>query len=232
MKKNKIIYIINIIGIILQNFLIEKSGYEFSDFAFCIGYKSDNDYLSNFIPVLYVIFPYFLLVFLFNECTYDITHNYGKIFIIRHYSKSKLLIIHTVKNSLTILSLIFIQFAFSLITSDDYFNINPFKVTRSLILYYIVILNMLILQQLLELIFRPQNVCLFLIIFSFVSYIITYIKDLPLLKLLFIFSLGFGIFNNAIEQIYYYYFYIIYNLLINIILMGLLLYRFKNTDIY
>lgn len=233
MKKAKFInFTMLIIAIILQavTFCDNPSGYYENGFA--TGISNLNKHYDVALSLIYVILPFAFILFLFGGTVQDITHGYGKLLIIRNYSKSKLILRQIGINILLLLAVILIQcgiFAFI----NPYLNKIEHGRIQTIIMYFVIVQAVILLQSYLEFYMAVQNAQLIILIYSFFSYYIVQItEENILLKILLFPSLMFGMQNGAVDVESSYYIYLGTGIFINLILVILCIRKFKKSDIF
>ena len=91
MKRNKAVGLFLMIIIIFQAlyFLNDESLHLYS---FAVGINRESKDAMDIITMAVFLVPVFFMHFYFSETLYNLTHGYGKLYIIRQYSKTKLII--------------------------------------------------------------------------------------------------------------------------------------------
>lgn len=237
MKKNKII----LLSIIVVTFFLQV--YVFYDYpltyyqnGFAIGLNKD----SAGGDIIYVLIPAFFILFFTSGSVYEMTHGYGKLFVIRNYSKTKLMLRKILKITIAVLLIVCVQY---LVFCCFNHLLTPVSggVTESLLMYFVILLALVLLQHLLEFYLPIQIVNLSLFIYSYFSYYVirndAFSSSNPIsesiwVKLLLWPSLLFGVNNGAVDGDPVYGVFLTAGICLNLLLVVLCIRKFKKTDIF
>ena len=231
MRRNKILLIFFfVLSVFFQisNFANRDKLYEF---GFAVGLteevKSGLD-----LMLIYLLVPLIFIVFMMSGSIHNLTYGYGKLQIIRHYSKTKLFL-KCIGKGVFETALITIFQATVYIPFNSTMLSLKCGIVQSLIMYFLVLNLITTLQCILELYITPHIANIVLFIYSYIScYIVQIFSVAPFLRILLFPSLLFGTLNSSVAFDNTYYLYIISVLLINILLVLIGIYKFKKTDIF
>lgn len=233
MKKSKIISFSMLLGaIILQAFAFLNASNIYYENGFVIGISNQSKNYDVAVSLIYVIIPVAFILFFFSGTTSDLTRGYGKLLIIRNYSKSKLLLKRLLKNCVVLLLTVLLQCAI-FIPFNSFLNKIEHGISCSIALYFIILHAIILLQCLLELYISAQNANIFLLVYCFISYYIVQISGDNFFKKILLFpSLMFGMQNGATDKNNIYYLYLATGILLNILFAFVCVRKFKRTDIF
>lgn len=232
MKNSKTVGIILIIAIIFQSiFFFEHN--EFFIYTFAVGLKTEYNSVPSVIYIFVLLSPIFFIYFYFSESIYRLTHGYGKIFIIRRYSKTKLLMKETRKMLISLIFIVFAQTTLALIFKGDLIALNAPVIIASICSYLLGVFVCALLQMQLEFYIEPQKVTIALCVYSFLSYSAAhFIPNNFFVKIIFFPSLMFGEVNGAIENLWQYIASICYLAVLSVCLFFANIYKLKKSDVF
>ena len=149
MKRNKAVGLFLMIIIIFQAlyFLNDESLHLYS---FAVGINRESKDAMDIITMAVFLVPVFFMHFYFSETLYNLTHGYGKLYIIRQYSKTKLIIKQIVKIFLSVLVITAFQIITSFIFSASLKSVQAGNMIRCVSIYIICIFTMQMLQMMLN----------------------------------------------------------------------------------
>ena len=228
--------------------------YEFSGQIFCPGITDcalqlclsfaiglDNHLVGKDIALnlVYVIAPILFIVFYSSGSVYDMTDGYGKLLIIRHYSKTKLYLKMCLKNLIISVAAAVIQSIIYICFNYGFPDVGT-GVISSVCMYAFILNAILNLQGVLELIAPPHIANIIVFVFCFLSYYI--VQNLPfytnimwvalVVKVLLFPGLLFGMQNGAVHNGSLYTFSLLVALVLNLITISIGIHKFKKTDIF
>lgn len=184
------------------------------------------------VMLIYLSVPLIFIVFLVSGGIHNLTKSYGKLQIIRHYSKTKLFLKSIGKG-------VFKAALITIFQTTVYVPFNstmlPLKggIIQSLVMYFLVLNLIITLQCVLELYIAPHIANIVLFIYSYIScYIVQIFSVAPFFRILLFPSLLFGTLNSSVAFDNTYYLYIISVLFISILLVMIGVSKFKKTDIF
>lgn len=234
-EKNKIIvFFIFVVSVFLQISVFCNSASSNYENGFAIGIPNTDKYYDVGISLIYVLVPVSFILFIFSGSVSNITNGYGKLLIVRNYSKTKLILKQCLINSTILIFLVLFQ-----CVAFWFFNkfLLPVEngMLQSILLYYVILCGVIMLQCLLELFFSAQIASIILFIYCFVSYYIAQVATSTenyIIKVLLFPCLMFGMQNGATDANNIYYFYLIAGLLLNLLFIIICIRKFKKIDIF
>lgn len=233
MKKTKIInFTMLVIALILQAVTFCNNPSCYYENGFAVGISNLNKHYDMALSLIYVMLPLAFILFLFGGTIQNITHDYGKILIIRNYSKTKLILKQILLNVSLLLTVILLQCGIFSFINPYLCKINHGMI-QTLIMYFIITQSIIMFQYYLEFYMSVQTAQLIILVYSFFSYYIVQISENNiLLKILFFPSLMFGMQNGAVDVENSYYIYLGIGLFVNLILVILCIKKFQKSDIF
>lgn len=207
MNKNKTIIFFVFISVIIQNIamvIIDCDNYYYS---FATGLNIQQGTIKNFIPILLLISPIIIETYLYCGEIYELSHGYGKLLIIRSYSKTKLIILSILNSATLLLLFILIQFFIYSISNRNMIQTTNYTILKSVLMYFIVNLNLILLEYIIGQFLQVHISALLTILYVSVSCCLGYATKISKLKILFFPSLMFGSLNGSIgnEKNYFIY---------------------------
>ena len=168
MKRNKAVGLFLMIIIIFQAlyFLNDESLHLYS---FAVGINRESKDAMDIITMAVFLVPVFFMHFYFSETLYNLTHGYGKLYIIRQYSKTKLIIKQIVKIFLSVLVITAFQIITSFIFSASLKSVQAGNMIRCVSIYIICIFTMQMLQMMLEYFLKPEQAAIICCAYALVS---------------------------------------------------------------
>lgn len=148
MKKNNYIYILIILSVILQCLFYNNTKLNYQ-YTFAIGITGLDTKLS-ISPMLMLLLPIFIEVFSFNENISDIINKNGKIYIIRNYSKIRLInkmIVYIITKIAVFTCLQIIIYSLLRGKLED---LSMYTNIRAIILYINIILAIALFEQIIQ----------------------------------------------------------------------------------
>lgn len=233
MKRNKIfLSTFCIISVIIQIFHFRYSDI-FFEYGFLIGINKTATYPSIGIALMYVLMPLLFIIFFNSGTLHNLTNGYGKLLIIRNYSKTRLFL----KNYIKIIAASIVAVIVQLIIyyfCRNLFEPLSFDLIKSVIMYFVVLNLIFSVQCILELFVAPHIANIALFIYSFVSYYVVQItaESSVIMKILLFPSLLFGMQNGAVSGETTYNIYLMTMVLFNIMTVTIGILKFKKTDIF
>lgn len=232
MKKSKVILTaFFVISLFIQIMYFNNSDV-FYQYGFAIGIDSSVKQLDIGINLIYVLLPIIFIIFLLSGSVERIKSGYGKLLIIRNYSKTKLYLKNFIKNNIIILIIVIFQTA--LYSSVQIiFKSSDGNVFKSIVMYCIVLSLIITIQSILELVVMPHIANIIIFIYCYVSYFVAQVTpDNTFVKILMFPCLLFGMQNGAIQGNDIYYVFLIVSIFLNTIITLLAILKFKKTDIF
>lgn len=233
MKKSKLITLSTLFcAVIMQAFTFFNSSSVYYENGFAIGISNLSKNYDVAFNLILIFLPIVFILFFFGGTMQEITQGYGKLLIIRSYSKTKLILKRLFRNSGLLLLMILFQCAVFLFINSSLIQVET-GMLQSLIMYFIILHSIIMLQSFLELYIIAQNASIILLIYSFASYYIVQVtEENTFIKILLFPSLMFGMQNGAIGGNSIYYIYLTTGILLNFLLMILCIQKFKKIDIF
>lgn len=232
MKLNKILLgFFCILAIFIQISFFSNYGCHFEN-GFLIGLVNTEKGSDVSIVLMYLLIPILFIIFFNSGALHNLTNGYGKLLIIRNYSKTKLYLRNYIKIVITSILAVVCQLVIYYFCNDLF---APLKtgLSKSIVMY-IVVLNLIItIQYVIELFIAPHIANVILFIYSFISYYTVQVAtDSPIMKILLFPSLLFGMQNGAVDGDGIYNIYLTVMILFNIIAVTIGILKFKKTDIF
>ena len=226
------------VGLFLMIIIIFQALYFLNDeslhlYSFAVGINRESKDAMDIITMAVFLVPVFFMHFYFSETLYNLTHGYGKLYIIRQYSKTKLIIKQIVKIFLSVLVITAFQIITSFIFSASLKSVQAGNMIRCVSIYIICIFTMQMLQMMLEYFLKPEQAAIICCAYALVSYSVGYfLADSIIVRVLFFPCLMFGAVNGALTSETYYIKSFAVLLLICLCLIVGNIYKFKKTDIF
>ncbi|MBQ7096158.1 MAG: DUF2705 family protein [Clostridia bacterium] len=232
MKRDKVfLTFLFALSIFLQIYYFRGSPYYY-EYGFSIGYSAEYTRPDAGTELICVLLPLLFIIFLISGSISKLTDGYGKLWIIRNYSKSKLFLKNTYKNILIAAGATGLQVIVYYFFNDLFLPIEQ-GVGRSVLLYFLILHGIILLQSVLELYMQPHIANIGIFIFSFASYFTAHIMTQhPIVKIILFPCLLFGMENGAIDNKEIYSLYLTAAVLLNITLLIIGLIKFRKTDIF
>lgn len=233
MKKSKLITLSTLLcAIIMQAFTFLNASGVYYENGFAIGISNQSKNYDVAFNLVLIFLPIVFILFFFSGTIQEITQGYGKLLIIRSYSKVKLILKRLFRNSGLLLLMVLLQCAVFLFVNSSLIRVEK-GMFQSLIMYFIILHSIIMLQSFLELYITPQNTSIILLIYSFASYYIVQVtEENVLIKILLFPCLMFGMQNGAVSGENIYYVYLCIGVILNVILVLLCVHKFKKIDIF
>lgn len=234
MKKNKKILLPILLAVFyMQLYIFCRWSHVFYENGFAIGLLNTEKGAGAGNLLMYLLIPLLFILFSTSGSVYEITHGYGKLLIIRNYSKTKLMLRKILKTIITVLLIVCVQ---CLVFWPFNGQLSPVSdgMAESLLMYFVILLALIMLQHLLEFYFSTQIVNLSLFIYCFISVyaVQTSVQEGVWFKMLFWPSLLFGMQNGAVDGEPVYGIFLAAGICLNLLLMVLCIRKFKKTDIF
>ena len=232
MKKSRIILsIFFVLSVAIQIVYFNNSDI-FYQYGFAVGIDKSVKQLDIGINLIYVLLPIVFIVFLLSGSVEKMISGYGKLLIIRNYSKTRLFAKNCIKNNLIVLIVVLFQ-TFSYAIVKKTFKSSESNVFNSILMYFLFLSAIMAIQCFLEFFTLPHIANIIIFIYCFVSCFIVQISpDNVLVKLLLFPCLLFGMQNGAAYGNNVFYFYLVFSVLVNCAFTLLGLYKFKKADIF
>ena len=204
MKNERITWGLAFASILLQwYFMYTSDAFEVA-LPFSTGLLSADTMGGNITQILFTIIPIPFLLWLFSGRMEGITRGYGKVFIIRNYSRKKLLLKETGKMVVTVTLLqCFVWALFQGFPHDDWVALPVMQQARVMLLYMLALIGVVLLQYCLELVVSQIYAQITTLVYYAVS-LFSYgiVQDTGIravTKGVFFPNLGFAMRNGAVE---------------------------------
>ena len=233
MKKTKLVSLVTmIIAVILQIVTFLNDANNSYEFGFAIGLSAEYRTSNIVFSLINYMIPLIFILFFTSGSMQNLIQGYGKILLVRNYSRTKLIVKQLFKNLLTLLIIVLFQCA-AILYFNQFLKSVKSGILKSLMMYFVILSAIIILQCLLEFYIPSHTVNAVLFIYSFVSYCIVQMTgNIAVLKIILFPSLMFGMQNGALSGENIYYLYLCIGVILNIILALMCTRKFKKTDIF
>lgn len=169
MNKYKSLLFLFIVSVITQNISFYATNME--PFTFILGFSSAALSELNILDILLLLTPVVMIIYFFAGTLKDFTNGYGKLLIIRNYSKKKFVSKILFKTFIRIIFLTLIQYIINYL-----FNYNNFHLHTSLIkptlMYILTIFCIILFQILIEFYIDSQYANLILVLYVISSFVV------------------------------------------------------------
>lgn len=233
MKKTKLVSLVTLIAaIILQIFTFCRDTHNSYEFGFAIGISAEYRIGNIIFTLINYMIPLAFILFFTSGSMQNLIQGYGKILLVRNYSRIKLIAKQILKNVLTLLIIVLFQ-CVAILYFNQFLKIVKSGILKSLIMYFVIMSAIIMLQCLLEFYIPSHTVNAVLFIYSFASYCIVQMTgNIAVLKIILFPSLMFGMQNGALIGENIYYLYLCIGVVLNIIFALLCMRKFRKTDIF
>lgn len=231
MKRNKLILFVLFLVSMLIQIMYFKNRQQLYEFGFAAGIsdKRSGDYSTS---LMYLLVPILFIIFLVSGVIHNRTHGYGKLQIIRHYSKTKLFLKGLLKLGVAVAAITALQALLYIPVNSTMLPLEG-NVVKIFIMYFLTLNLVVALQEVLELYIAPHIANIILIIFSYIScFIVQIFSAAPSIRILLFPSLLFGTLNSSTVFENTYYFYLASIIMMNVIVVVTGISKFKKTDIF
>lgn len=233
MKKTKLVSLVTLISaIILQIFTFCRDTYSSYEFGFAIGISAEYKTGNIIFTLINYMIPLIFILFFTSGSMQNLIQGYGKVLLVRNYSRTKLGVKQLFKNLITLLIIVLFQCSAILYFNRFLKNVKN-GILESLIMYFVILSAIIMLQCLLEFYIPSHTVNTVLFIYSLVSYWIVQVTgNISVLKIILFPSLMFGMQNGALSGENIYYLFLCIGIILNTVLAVLCIRKFKKTDIF
>ena len=150
--KNKWLNIILIICmIIMQRVVIQMSDYEVYQLPFASTLFIFDNQTSNLVQILYAYIPLPFVLFYFSGNAREITTGYGKLWLIRSYSRERLYLKNAILSAAKLACIVIGQTIIFLICDGTWNDLSSIKLIQVIVTYFVGVWTLIQLQFLLEL---------------------------------------------------------------------------------
>lgn len=231
MKRNKMILgALFILSVFIQ-MLYFKDLTIFPQYGFAVGLDRGIGGLDIGIHLVFVLAPLLFVLFFISGSVHELTHHFGKLVLIRNYSKVRLYLKNFLKNVISLAGMVFFEIVVYYLFRNWFAEIHQ-GVVKSIIMYFLTLTLMVALQSCLELFMPPNIANIMIMIYSFLSYFTAQIiEENVMIKILLFPCLLFGMQNGAVTHHTGYLIYLIAVVTLNLLLLVFGAMKFKKTDI-
>ena len=233
MLKNKFVLSITLVlSCVLQIVGFCQHPITYFENGFMIGL--DKEYigfgvLTSILPLLITIC---FILFFTSGTIENLTHGYGKLLIVRDYSKTLLILKRFLKNCLTIVCIVIFQLLIFLFV-NNYLTPVENGMLKAVLMYFLILNALVLMQCFLEMYIPAYIVNIVIFIYCSVSYyLVQMFFHSTAAKLIMFPSLLFGMQNGAVGADSSYYLYLAAAIIINLLLVILCIRKFKKIDIF
>ena len=230
--KNKWLNIILIICmIIMQRVVIQMSDYEVYQLPFASTLFIFDNQTSNLVQILYAYIPLPFVLFYFSGNAREITTGYGKLWLIRSYSRERLYLKNAILSAAKLACIVIGQTIIFLICDGTWNDLSSIKLIQVIVTYFVGVWTLIQLQFLLELFMDASISNIFVNVFLAVSLIIGNSR----IGVMLFPNMLFGTRSGIIYQKNIYVRYetsIIYVIILLVVLNIISIIKYKKTDIY
>lgn len=232
MKKSKFAGIILMIVIVFQSVFFFLNS-QFFICTFAVGLKTEHSNFPNVIYIFALLSAVFFVYFYFSETVYRLTHGYGKMYIIRKYSRTRAMLKETGKVLLSLICIVLFQTVLAFLLKGNLRSLNTPIIIASICAYLLGVFVCVLIQMHLEFYIEPMPAVIALCVYTFLSYYAAkFIPDNFLIKIIFFPSLMFGEINGVVENIGQYIASICFLTALSVCLIFANIYKFKKSDIF
>lgn len=230
MKNSKLVYTLTVFSVVIQNYGVNKYK-QFPELMFMIGIpKLDESF--NILSLMSMLFPVILMTFLFNERIHNLISRSGKLYVVRSYSKTKLIIKSVFTSILEIIVLTLAEFLIYSVFPGKLYNVKAKSIILSFIMFVFVNIGVVLVEYMLQYFFNTGYTTLIICLFIFVGCSIGLQTKSKFLRIILFPTLMFGLYNGAVSNVGIYVFNLLAVMIINIILLFCNIYKFKNSDVF
>ena len=231
MKNNKLLAGLVLLSAIVQNLYFCSNDSLYS-FTFAVGLTEEYMGFEMIVYLLFITVPMLFVGFFFSENIYGLKNGYGKLFVIRNYSKSRLIMKEQLKVFLYAGLFTLVQALVYLIHSGRLLPLAGAQICRSVLSYFLGLSTLIFLQMFTEIFFSPVKAVMVTHIFLIVSYASANYADNRIIRAVLFPRNMFGFLNGALSGSVIYWESMAI-LLVWLILISLLsLRKFNKADIF
>lgn len=198
MKKSKLLLVVILLFSIIQSIMFYYL--EFDALTFAAGFFGESDEIVSQLMSygVFLLAPLLIIFTFFSGTLKELTEGYGKLVIIRNYSRNKLLAKELIKVMSYVILIVLMQAVVSWSILKE-FSVADISFAKSLITYFLALYLLILFEIFLELFSLKQSSVLVLIIYTLISYFLKgSVKKFTLLKIIFFPNLIFCRFDSAV----------------------------------
>lgn len=239
MLKNKLVVSVTLIlSCILQLVSFYQAQGTYYENGFMIGILNEptpfNGIVTTYVVVsmLPLMLPIFFILFFTSGSVQNLINGYGKLLIIRNYSKTVLILKQSLNNCIKLICIIFFQLLLFLLINKNLLSVENGMI-KSLLMYFFTLNALILIQSLLEIYIPAHIVNIVIFIYCFFSYfLVQTVLHTPVAKIILFPCLMFGMQNGATDSENTYYFYFAAIIVINLLILSFIIRKFKKVDIF
>lgn len=155
MKKSKMLFILFVIASFMQNYyFICQQGYPV--FTFLMGISRDFVDVSCILNLLFLTAPIIFIIFFFSGTLKDLTDGYGKLLIIRRYSKTKLVLKELAKSFVLVIPVVLTECLAASVFAESFGWMKSSQILKGILAHTLCMFLVLLALFLLEMFFDQQ----------------------------------------------------------------------------
>lgn len=233
MLKNKFVLLITLVlSCVLQIVSFCRVPSTYFENGFMIGLDKEDigfGVAANMLPLLITIC---FILFFTSGTIENLTHGYGKVLIVRDYSKTLLILKRCLRNCLTIVCIVIFQLLIFLLINNYLMPVES-GMLKSVLMYFLILNALVLMQCFLEMYIPAYIVNILIFIYCSVSYyLVQMFFHSTVAKLIMFPSLLFGMQNEAVSAGSSYFLYLAAAIIINLLLVIICIRKFKKIDIF
>lgn len=233
MQKNKLAVLFALIlSCVFQLISFYQDQSTFYQNGFMIGLNKElvnNNFLASMLPLL---LPIIFILFFTGGGTENLIHGYGKILIIRNCSKTALILKNSLSNCVKLICIILFQLLLFIPINKSLLPVEQ-GMLKSLPMYFLTLSALVLLQGFLEFYIPSHIVNIIIFAYCFVSYFLAQVVfSAPVAKIILFPCLMFGEQNSSCDAENIYFLYLAAVIVINLLLLKLIIRKFKKADIF
>lgn len=233
MLKNKFILLVALVlSCIFQLVSFCQEPATYFENGFMIGLDKEYIGFGVLTSIVPLVFPVCFILFFTSGTVENLTHGYGKLLIVRDYSKTLLILKRFLKNCLTIVCIVIFQLLIFLFV-NNYLTPVENGMLKAVLMYFLILNALVLMQCFLEMYIPAYIVNIVIFIYCSVSYyLVQMFFHSTVAKLIMFPCLLFGMQNEAVSADNTYYLYLAAATIINLLLVILCIRKFKKMDIF
>lgn len=199
MKNSKTAIFLVFVTIIMQNIIVVSAGFNDFNYTFAFGLPLEKNSIKSFLPLCNMIMPTMVFSFITCDMVEQLTCGYGKLLLVRNFSKRRLLNISIGKSLILLFLIITFQIILYSMHHTGLKEISFYMEIQSFFLYCLVNICLVLLEYLMSFCFGVQLGNLISIGYIFIGCCVGYLTDSLVVKILCFPCLMFGILNGAVD---------------------------------
>lgn len=233
MLKNKFILLVALVlSCIFQLVSVCQNTTTYFENGFMIGLDKEYIGFGVLTSVVPLVFPVCFILFFTSGTVENLMHGYGKVLIVRDYSKTLLILKRCLRNCLTIVCIVIFQLLIFLLINNYLMPVES-GMLKSVLMYFLILNALVLMQCFLEMYIPAYIVNILIFIYCSVSYyLVQMFFHSTAAKLIMFPCLLFGMQNGAVGTDSSYYLYLAAAIIINLLLVTICVRKFKKIDIF